>query len=64
MAMQQWEYLIVDHRYGGQIISDGKPLESKDIYQYLKQLGEQGWEMVGLGTAAGGTRYAFKRPKP
>jgi hypothetical protein len=39
-------------------------LESKDIFQYLNQLGEQGWEMVGLGTAAGGTRYAFKRPKP
>ena len=74
--MQKWEYMFVvpEHerdylrpRYvNGQELPNWK--KGQTIYEYMNQLGEQGWELVSApytATTNTGTvpRLIFKRPK-
>ena len=66
--MQKWEYLSLQPigekaaRVNGQMLKDWK---RSDIYAYINQLGELGWELVGI-TQIERFEWAslyFKRPK-
>ena len=65
--MQQWEYLFLGLVMTGWI-ANGQDIvpQPQDIYQYINQLGDQGWELVNLAVVptTGGPVYAFKRLKP
>ena len=73
--MQKWEYLEITNAYGGgglygkivsainsepTTIGKGGPLP--EFYAYVNQLGEEGWELVGIDSD--GSDWVFKRPKP
>jgi hypothetical protein len=75
--MQYWEYLevsIVTSLSGSgdkavvkvdYVVVNGQPLKptptTTDRFQYLNQLGSQGWELV---TRDSNNTFTFKRPKP
>lgn len=71
--MPKWEYLFVRFDYfagdlraqsvNGQEARD--PSINKPLHEYANQVGEEGWEMVGLNyTPAYGYGFlVFKRPK-
>ena len=70
--MTKWEYLIIqpsEHRnvdkpwtVNGRELRNWK--KGPDIYDYINQLGDEGWELVNVASAAYiGMRYCFKRPK-
>ncbi len=73
--MQKWEYIYLaylripsptaSNTYSSSWFLNGKahtlPLDL-DFYQYLNQLGSQGWELIGFDDV--GHAYMFKRPKP
>lgn len=68
---QQWEYMEVVFRdYGGyrpRFVNGEEQLNWKQapvIYEYLNQVGEQGWELAGIGSRNDMEMAAyFKRPK-
>lgn len=69
--MSKWEYLVVlasntggsENRLAPQI-ENGQLIKNwqkgPDIYQYMNELGNRGWELVATETV---NRYVFKRPK-
>jgi hypothetical protein len=65
--MQKWEYIfiyndVVGRPVGrGEIINiNGEKLKNKlEPYEYIKKLGEEGWELVSMSS----NWLAFKRPK-
>jgi hypothetical protein len=64
--MQRWEYIMVEipHNLGKMKIEGGK-IESQ---LYINQLGEEGWELVGIeqtwpGSALSDYILFFKRPR-
>jgi len=67
--MQRWEYLYVDYAENkakaanGQQYKDWKRLS---LPEYLNQMGNDGWEMIGAVTAVNWDygRLSFKRAKP
>jgi hypothetical protein len=70
-AVQKWEYLIVSSAYdkgndkakrvNGQELQNWK---RTDLYEYINQLGEEGWELVGYSADRFANQYmALKRPK-
>lgn len=71
--MQQWEYLFLATAVAGGILRpytvDGEELEhwrkSPPVNEYVKQLGEQGWEMINHAYPSCGSypTMVFKRPK-
>ena len=76
--MQQWEYKFVECFYhlddwfpayeNGNEIKNWK--SGNNVAAYSNQLGQQGWELVGVATSAAGShgdyrewfRLVFKRP--
>ena len=70
--MQRWEFLTVaattlvqhqaddttNYTQGLRVNGQDTPAP-EDFYQYLDQLGDQGWELVSVD----GGEYYFKRPK-
>lgn len=68
---QQWEYMEVIFRdYGGyrpRFINGEEQFSWKQapvIYEYMNQVGEQGWELTGVGSRNDMEMAAyFKRPK-
>jgi hypothetical protein len=68
---QQWEYVeVVFHDYGGYRPRYVNGVEQSGwkqmpvIHEYLNQLGEEAWELVGLGSRHRRDMPAyFKRPK-
>ena len=68
--MQKWEY-IVARTYGGAVMLTngqevGKLVNSQPVgqmlYEYINEVGEDGWEVVGLAEARGGVELVLKRP--
>ena len=68
--MQKWEYSVV-RTYGGVVMLTngqevGKIVNSQPVgqmlYEYLNEVGEDGWEVVGLAEARGGVEVVLKRP--
>jgi hypothetical protein len=70
-AVQKWEYLIVSSAYdkgddrakrvNGQELQDWKSI---NLYEYINQLGEVGWELVGYSADRFANQHmALKRPK-
>ncbi|MBN1563563.1 MAG: hypothetical protein JXA10_06985 [Anaerolineae bacterium] len=69
--MTKWEYLVVlasntggsENRLAPQI-ENGRLIKNwqkgPDIYEYMNELGAQGWELVATETTL---RYVFKRQK-
>jgi len=67
--MQHWEYMYVDYAENKAKAMNGR--EYKDwkrnpLPEYLNQIGNEGWELVGALTAMSWDygRLFFKRPKP
>ena len=63
--MQKWEYLtVIEASIIHHIVLEinGKDVKSNkwDFFSYINRLGEEGWELVGIGS---GLHYIFKRPK-
>ncbi len=68
--MDKWEYLVV-RTYGGVVMmvngqEMGKIVNNQPVgvilYEYLNQVGEEHWEVVGLAEARGGIELVLKRP--
>ncbi len=69
--MKKWEYVIIqaantggtENRLAAQI-QNGQLIpkwqKGPDIFEYINDLGEQGWELVATDTVM---RYVFKRRK-
>ncbi len=59
-AMQRWDYLDLVDSSGHWYIDGKKSIPARSVALMLKQLGADGWELVGLTAAHG--NYVFKRP--
>lgn len=80
--MQKWEYLELTALYhnsngeeyysiNGQRVGQNGPnggQNGPNIYQYITQLGDDGWELVdrsgGISNPYTSSSWVFKRPKP
>ena len=80
MAVTQWEYAEINAVELSKTVNvkfSHQQSRSGSVWQMLKQLGDEGWEMVGVGFAPGMEttgvtfapypgrgewRYVFKRP--
>jgi hypothetical protein len=69
--MQKWEYLTLrfsnntwyQNTNGNETtVAKNKFREWSDLYNYINELGIQGWELVSV--ISDDYRYTFKRPKP
>jgi len=69
--MQKWEYNVI-RTYGGVVMmTDGKQVGKivnsqpvgQMLYEYLNQVGEFGWELVGMAEVQGGVELVLKRPQ-
>ena len=67
--MDKWEYKVV-RTYGGVVMLDdgqevGKIVNSQPVgqmlYEYLNQLGEEGWDVAGMAETRGGIELVLKR---
>ena len=67
--MTKWEYLVV-RTYGGVVMMAngqelGKIVSNQPVgemlYEYLNEVGEDGWEVVGMAEARGGVELVLKR---
>ena len=61
--MQKWEYLVFesagDASFTPKVFKvHGEPKELTSFYDYLSELGEQGWELVAVRNDS----HYFKRP--
>ena len=68
--MGKWEYKVV-RTYGGVVMLTngqevGKIVNNQPIgemlYEYLNEVGEEGWEVVGMAETRGGIELVLKRP--
>jgi hypothetical protein len=61
--MQKWEYMVLRFRDTNNIdVIDGSQMRTSQLHEFLKELGEEGWEVVcpaGPGTML----LILKRPK-
>jgi hypothetical protein len=69
--MQKWEYSVI-RTYGGVVMmvdgnEAGKIVNSQPVgqllFEYLNQVGEFGWELVGMAEVRGGVELVLKRPQ-
>ena len=67
--MDKWEYKVV-RTYGGVVMLTngqevGKIVNNQPVgqilYEYLNELGEEGWEVVGMAETRGGIELVLKR---
>ena len=67
--MNKWEYQVV-RTYGGVVMMAngqelGKIVSNQPVgvllYEYLNEVGEDGWEVVGMAEARGGVELVLKR---
>ena len=67
--MNKWEYKVV-RTYGGVVMLTngqevGKIVNNQPVgqmyYEYLNELGEEGWEVVGMAETRGGIELVLKR---
>ena len=63
MALTRWEYAEI-YVMGGQasVSFSHRQQRSGKFWEVVKQLGDEGWEMVGLAFYVSEYRYTFKRP--
>ena len=69
--MEKWEYKVV-RTYGGVVmltngqevgkIANNQPV-GEMLYEYLNEVGEEGWEVVGMAETRGGIELVLKRSK-
>ena len=69
--MNKWEYKVV-RTYGGVVmltngqevgkIANNQPV-GEMLYEYLNEVGEEGWEVVGMAETRGGIELVLKRSK-
>ncbi len=68
--MDKWEYRVV-RTYGGVVMmvngqEVGKIVSNQPVgemlYEYLNEVGEESWEVVGLAESRGGVELVLKRP--
>lgn len=52
--MQKWEYITQEKGLIG----------AKDEYEFLREMGKKGWELVSVYLVYPRSRYYFKRPLP
>ena len=67
--MDKWEYKVV-RTYGGVVmlvngqevgkIASNQPV-GEMLYEYLNEVGEEGWEVVGMAETRGGIELVLKR---
>jgi hypothetical protein len=67
--MDKWEYKVV-RTYGGVVmltngqevgrIVNNQPV-GEMLYEYLNEVGEEGWEVVGMAETRGGIELVLKR---
>jgi hypothetical protein len=69
--MDKWEYKVV-RTYGGVVMLTngqevGKIVNNQPVgvmlYEYLNEVGEEGWEVVGMAETRGGIELVLKRLK-
>lgn len=69
--MKKWEYTVI-RTYGGVVMlinggEVGKIVSNQPVgqmlYEYLNQVGEEGWELVGMAEVRGGVEWVLKRMK-
>ena len=70
--MNKWEYKVV-RTYGGVVmltngmevgkIANNQPV-GQLLYEYLNELGEEGWEVAGMAETRGGIELVLKRTVP
>lgn len=67
--MDKWEYKVV-RTYGGVVMLTngqevGKIINNQPVgqplYEYLNELGEEGWEVAGMAETRGGIELVLKR---
>ena len=67
--MVKWEYKVV-RTYGGVVMLTngqevGKIVNNQPVgemlYEYLNEVGEEGWEVVGMAETRGGIELVLKR---
>ena len=67
--MDKWEYKVV-RTYGGVVMLTngqevGKIINNQPVgqllYEYLNELGEEGWDVVGMAETRGGIELVLKR---
>ena len=68
--MDKWEYKVV-RTYGGVVMLTngqevGKIVNNQPVgvmlYEYLNEVGEEGWEVAGMAETRGGIEVVLKRP--
>ena len=68
--MSKWEYQLI-RTYGGVVMmvngqEMGKIVNSQPVgvmlYEYLNEVGEDNWEVVGMAEVRGGVELVLKRP--
>lgn len=65
--MQKWEYKLVVTSGGREVVSVDLKELAKPLpitIDYLNQLGQGGWELVGAFGGPGWINYSLKRPLP
>lgn len=69
--MDKWEYKVV-RTYGGVVMLTngqevGKIVNNQPVgvmlYEFLNEVGEEGWEVVGMAETRGGIELVLKRSK-
>ena len=67
--MDRWEYKVV-RTYGGVVmLTDGQEVGKivnnqpvgQMLYEYLNELGEDGWDVAGMAETRGGIELVLKR---
>lgn len=66
--MQKWEYLYcsIRRQYNAVDSINGESLQIqsyKPLASFLREKGDEGWELVAVGEGSYGNTIYFKRPK-
>jgi hypothetical protein len=69
-AMEKWEYITITYN-GGKVYKNGEEIslltgkyyDSPEFFDYLNQLGDDGWELVTQYWTHDYNRLTFKCPK-